>query len=394
VKIKLTKAIVAAAEPRQTEYFIWDEEVTNLGVRVSSSGRKTFVYQYRFNKRSARLTIGPAEVLSVHIARHLAREATVKISHGIDPGAERDAKRNAITVADLAERFENTHILFNVKESTAREYRYALKRYILPELGTKKVAAVTRADIALLHHKMRDKPTQANRTIEVVSKMFNLAEEWAFRLPNTNPRRGLKKYPETKRERFLSDAELQRVGEVLAEMEAERIEMPSAIAAVRLLMFTGCRLGEIMTLQWSFVDLRAGALRLPDSKTGKKVVQLGEPALQVLRSIERVGDNLWVLPGRVEHGRLTDVQPFWQRVRARAGLKDVRIHDLRHTFASFAAASGMSLHMIGKLLGHSSTQTTRRYAHLAESTVKIAANDVSTVIAGHMPSASAGMGNR
>lgn len=389
--VKITKTTIAAAEPRMADYFIWDSEIRAFGVRIAPSGRKMFVYQYRFNRRAARLTLGSADVLSVIQGRDLAREAAVKISRGIDPGAERDAKRNAITVAALAERFDASHITFSVKDSTAREYRYSLKRYILPELGSKKVADVTRAQVAALHHKMRDKPTQANRTIEVVSKMFNLAEEWDLRAPGTNPRRGIKKYPETKRERFLSEAELQRVGEVLAEMETERVEMTSAIAAVRLLMFTGCRLNEIMTLQWSFVDLRAGVLRLPDSKTGRKVVPLGGPAIEVLGSIQRVEENPWVLTGRVEGGRLTDLQPFWQRVRARAGLKDARIHDLRHTFASFAAASGMSLHMIGKLLGHSSTQTTRRYAHLAEGTVRVAANDVSSIIAGHMPVASAGL---
>lgn len=389
--VKITKTTIAAANPREADYFIWDSEIRNFGVRIAPSGRKMFVYQYRFNRRAARLTLGSVDVLSVTQGRDLAREAAVKISRGIDPGAERDAKRNAITVATLAERFDASHITFSVKDSTAREYRYSLKRYILPELGAKKVADVTRAQVAALHHKMRDKPTQANRTIEVVSKMFNLAEEWDLRAPGTNPRRGIKKYPETKRERFLSEAELQRVGEVLAEMEGERVEMTSAIAAVRLLMFTGCRLSEIMTLQWKFIDLRAGVLRLPDSKTGKKVVPLGGPAIEVLGLIERVEDNPWVLPGRLEGGRLTDLQPFWQRVRARAGLKDARIHDLRHTFASFAAASGMSLHMIGKLLGHSSTQTTRRYAHLAEGTVRVAANDVSSIIAGHMPIASAGL---
>jgi integrase len=390
-QIKLTKTIIAAAEPRKKEYSLWDTEVRKFGVRIATSGRKMFVYQYRFNRRPGRLTLGPVDVLSVTVARDLAREAAVKISRGIDPGAERDAKRNAITVAELAERFDAAHVTFHVKDSTAREYRFAVKKYILPELGTKKVAEVTRAHVAALHHKMRDKPTQANRTIEVVSKMFNLAEEWGYRQPNTNPRKGLKKYPETKRERFFSEAELQRLGEVLEEMETERIEMPSAIAAVRLLMFTGCRLGEIMTLQWRFVDLKAGVLRLPDSKTGKKLVQLGAPAVAVLHGLEKVEDNHWVLPGRVQYGRLTDLQPFWQRLRARAGLKDARIHDLRHTFASYAAASGMSLHMIGKLLGHTSTQTTKRYAHLAEGTVKVAANDVSNAIAGHMPVASAGL---
>jgi integrase len=391
---KLTKAIIAAAEPRTKEYFVWDTELRSFGVRVQPTGRKTFVYQYRFNRRPRRLMVGPADVLPLTLARDLAREAAVKVSRGIDPAEERKAARNAITVNELAERFGDTHILFHLKESTGREYRYALKKYILPAIGSKKVRDVTRGDVAKLHVDMRDKPTQANRTIEVVSKMFNLAEEWELRPPNTNPRRGIKKYPETKRERFLSEAELQRIGEVLAEMEAERVEMPSAIAATRLLMFTGCRLGEIITLQWRYVDLKAGVLRLPDSKTGKKLVQLGEPAIEVLRSISPVERNPWVITGRIEGGRLTDLQPFWQRVRARAGLKDVRIHDLRHTFASFAAASGMSLHMIGKLLGHSSTQTTRRYAHLAEGTVKVAANDVASTIAAHMPLCSAGLRRR
>ncbi len=301
---RLTKAIVVGAEPRPKEYFIWDSEVRNLGVRIQPTGRKTFVYQYRFHRRPRRLMIGPADVLPLVLARDLAREAIVKVSRGIDPAEERQAARNAITVSALAERFDATHITFHVKASTAREYRHSIKNYILPAIGAKKVRDVTRADVANLHIKMRDKPTQANRTIEVVSKMFNLAEEWELRAPNTNPRRGIKKYPETKRERFLSEAELLRIGEVLAEMEAERIEMPSAIAAARLLMFTGCRLNEVMTLQWRFVDLRAGVLRLPDSKTGKKIVQLGEPALNVIRGIERLEGNPWVLPGKLEGGRL------------------------------------------------------------------------------------------
>ena len=231
---------------------------------------------------------------------------------------------------------------------------------------------------------MSDKPTQANRTLEILSKMFNLAEEWGFREPNTNPRRGIKKYPENKRERFLSRAELDRVFEVLGEMAVERVEMPSAIAAVRLLMLTGCRLNEIMTLQWRFVDLKVGVLRLPDSKTGPKHVRLGEAATQVLKSIKQIEDNPWVLTGKVEGGRLTDLQPFWQRVRARAGLNDARIHDLRHTFASVLAEDGVSLHAIGKLLGHASTETTKRYAHLTAGTLQAVADRAGAIILGQM----------
>ena len=240
---------------------------------------------------------------------------------------------------------------------------------------------VTRADVAKLHHDLRHIPYDANRCLEMISKMFNLAEMWGLRPDGSNPRKHIKKYPEEKRERFLSPAELRRVGEVLREMEQEGIELPSSIAAIRLLILTGCRLGEIMTLQWEHVDIAGKALRLPDSKTGAKVVHLGQPAVEVLEKIERVEGNPWVIVGTKPGARLTDLQPFWQRVRARAGLKDVRIHDLRHTFASTAVASGQGLPMIGKLLGHTQVQTTARYAHLAADPIKDAADQVASSIA-------------
>ena len=211
--------------------------------------------------------------------------------------------------------------------------------------------------------------------------MFNLAEMWGLRPDGSNPRKHIKKYPEEKRERFLSPAELKRVGEVLREMEQEGIELPSSIAAARLLILTGCRLGEIMNLKWGHVDIAGKALRLRDSKTGAKVVHLGQPAGEVLEKIERIEGNPWVIVGTKPSARLTDLQPFWQRVRARAGLKDVRIHDLRHTFASTAVASGQGLPMIGKLLGHTQVQTTARYAHLAADPIRDAADQVASNIA-------------
>jgi integrase len=211
--------------------------------------------------------------------------------------------------------------------------------------------------------------------------MFTLAEMWGLRSDGSNPRKHIKKYPEEKRERFLSPAELKRVGEVLREMETEGIELPSAIAATRLLILTGCRLNEIMSLKWSYLDISACALRLPDSKTGAKVVHLGQRALDVMMKIERIEKNPWVIVGMKPGARLTDLQPFWQRVRARAGLKDARIHDLRHTFASTAVASGQGLPMIGKLLGHTQVQTTARYAHLATDPIKLAVNSVSNQLA-------------
>lgn len=377
---RLTKVMVESAITHNRE-FLWDEEVRGFGIRFLASGRRVWVYRYRdTGHRWRQLKIGEVGVLSLTVAREQARSAAAKVQMGGNPAAERDAKRRSITVRQLAEVFDELHIGLWVKASTAAEYRRSLKLYILPAIGSKRVEEVTRADIARLHRDLGHKPTQANRTIEIVSKMFSLAEEWGHRPEGTNPRKGIRKYPEKKRERFLSSAELTRVGEVLAEMEAERIEMPSAIAAVRLLMLTGCRLNEVMTLQWSYIDFKLGLLRLPDSKTGAKDVPVGEPVLAVVSAIPQLADNPWVITGKLPGGRLTDLQPFWQRVRERAGLKDARIHDLRHTFASVAAAAGMSLLVIGKILGHANEQTTKRYAHLARGTMREAANDVSASI--------------
>lgn len=378
---KLTKRTVDAAEVRAAEYFVWDDEVPGFGLRVLPSGRKGYVVQYRAGRRSRRISLGPSTVLTCEKARTRAIAIMAAAKNGGDPAAQRDADRQAVTVKELAERFDKEHVALRVKASTAHGYRRLLERVIVPALGRHRVTEVTRADIAKLHHELRHIPYEANRCLEVVSKMFSLAEMWGLRPDGTNPRKHIKKFPEEKRERFLNPAELKRVGEVLREMEAERVELASAIAAVRLLVLTGCRLGEIMKLKWEHVDIAGKVLRLPDSKTGAKVVHLGHPAVEVLVGIERVRDNSWVIAGTKPGAPLVDLQPFWQRVRARAGLKDARIHDLRHTFASTAVAAGQGLPMIGKLLGHTQVQTTARYAHLAADPVKAAANAVSTSLA-------------
>ncbi len=377
---KLTKRVIDAAEIQAAEYFIWDDELPGFALRVLPSGRKGYIVQYRAGRRSRRMSLGPSTVLTCEQARTRAIGIIAAARNGDDPAAERDAERKTITVKELAERFDKEHVSVRVKETTANGYRRLIERTILPALGRHRVTEVTRADIAKLHHDLRHIPYEANRCLEVISKMFSLAEMWGLRPDGSNPRKHIKKYAEEKRERFLSPAELKRVGDVLREMEDEGIELSSAIAAARLLILTGCRLGEIMTLQWEHVDLAGRALRLPNSKTGAKVVHLGQPAIDVLTGIKKVDKNPWVIVGTLPGARLTDLQPFWQRVRARAGLKDVRIHDLRHTFASTAVASGQGLPMIGKLLGHTQVQTTARYAHLAADPVRTAADAVANTL--------------
>ena len=241
---------------------------------------------------------------------------------------------------------------------------------MLPELGELAMDEVERRHIAAPHYRHRDTPYQANRVLEVVRKMFNLAEAWGLRTDGGNPCRFVQKYKEKRRERFLTEEEFARLGRVLAEVEAEGAETPAAVAAIRLLMLTGCRLGEIQTLRWEDVDLDAAELRLRDSKTGARMVALSSAAVAVLSALPRIDGNPWVIVGRKPGAHLTDLQHPWRRIRARADLEDVRLHDLRHSFASRALALGESLTMIGKLLGHTQVQTTARYAHLARDSVK------------------------
>ena len=377
---KLTKRGIEAMDPAGKDYFVWDSELSGFGIRVFPSDRKQFVLQYRYGRISRRMALGRFGAITPDQARGLALEALVKIRNNIDPLAEKRARRTALLVRELAARFDEEHIAVHLKASTAKEYRRNLKLFILPAIGHLRIIDVTRSDVAKYHHDWRHRPYQANRNLEIISKMFNLAELWGLRPDGTNPRRHIKKYPERKRERYFSEGEMKAIGRVLNEMAIERIELSSAIAAVRLLLLTGCRLNEIMTLQWDHVDFPAKALRLPDSKTGAKVVQLGDAAISVLHKIERIEDNPFVITGRNPGAHLTDLQPFWQRVRGRAGLKDARVHDLRHTFASVAVSNGHSLPMIGKLLGHTQVQTTARYAHLANIPLLRAANDVTNLI--------------
>jgi integrase len=244
------------------------------------------------------------------------------------------------------------------------------------------VVDVDRQHVSALHHRLREKPYVANRTLAVVSKMMNLAERWGLRPDGTNPCRHVEKFKEAARERYLTVEEFSRLTQALAEGEASGTEGLHAIAAIRLLILTGCRMREILHLRWEHVDFDNGRLHLPDSKTGAKTVFLSAVAQQVLRQVPRTRSNPWVIEGRLPQSHLTDLKGPWKRICARADLKDVRIHDLRHSFAAVGAGLGLSLPMIGKLLGHSQAQTTARYAHLAADPVHEAADRIGERLAG------------
>jgi len=372
---RLTKRTVEAAKPdRERDSVIWDEEISGFGLRVWPSGRRVYILKYRTTEgRQRKVTIGQHGPITAEQARKIALQWLSDTSHGADPAHKRSEARSAPTLANLANRYMEEHAKVKKRRGSAQSDETLLRLHILPQLGSMKVNAIDRRDIGQLHHAMRKRPGAANRTLALLSKMFNLAEKWGLRSDGSNPCRHVEKYRERKIERFLSNKELARLGEVLAEAERTQTEMPSVIAALRLLLFTGCRLSEILTLHWDEVDLENQCLRLRESKTGAKVVYLPPPAIEVLSTIERQDDNPFVIMGAKRASHLVNLQKPWRRIRAKASLEDVRIHDLRHSFASVAAASGLSLPIIGALLGHNQPATTARYAHLAADPMKQAA---------------------
>ena len=373
---KLTKRVVDALKPETVEVVHWDDALSGFGVRVRPTGRKSYIVKCRCRGRQIKMTVGTHGPMTVEQARTTARGIIAEAKAGQDPSAEHSRMRKSPTMKELGQRFLDEYVPDHCRPTTEREYRRSVELFINPEIGTRKVIDIQRTDIAKLHHRLRDKPYQANRTLGVLSKMFNLAEIWGLRSDGSNPCRHVKKYKEEKRERFLSDEEYKRLGEALRKAEAEKTETQSAINAIWLLMLTGCRLNEIMTLKWAYVDLDAKELRLPDSKTGAKTVHLGAAAIDRIKEIEKLEGNEFVIAGRMHGTRLTDLQHPWRRIRKTAGLDDVRLHDLRHSFASRGLIVGEGLPMIGKLLGHSQIQTTARYAHLANDPIKSAANRI------------------
>ncbi len=370
---KLTKRSVEALTIKAEDYFVWDDEVKGFGVRVMPSGARTYQVQYRKGGRTRRVSVGRHGTVTVDQARRHAKELLGLVASGGNPVEDVAQHRRAPTVGALCERFFQVHVLERCKVSTQREYRRSIDLFIKPAIGAFKVVDVERKDIADLHHRLKDRPYQANRTLGVLSKMFNLGEVWGLRPDGSNPCRHVPKYREKNRSRYLTQAELMRLGTVLSECEADGTESPHVVAAFRLLVLTGCRLGEIQTLKWEYIT--PSGMELPDTKTGARRIPLPQPARAVLAALPRLAGNPYVICGAVDGQRITDLQRPWRRIRALAGLDDVRIHDLRHTYASNAVSSGMPIQMVGRLLGHTQLQTTMRYAHLADDPVRRAAEE-------------------
>ena len=360
----------------------WDRELTGFGVRVYPTGARVYIAQARGPEGPKRVAVGRHGVIHAEQARQRAALIIARIKAGETPVPEPMKPVGGPTVAEVAARYLTEYVSVRCKPSTAAATRSVLEKHITPALGRLPLVAVERAQVAELHQRLYETPAVANMAVGALSSMYRLACEWGL-VPDgvPNPCRSIVKYPGRKRERFLTDEEFIRLGEVLDEVETRGGASAPAVAAIRLLALTGCRRNEILTLRWEDVALDENELRLPDTKTGARAVPLPPRAVELLAGLPREPGNPWVIPGRKPGTRLRNLDDAWRAVRARAGLEGVRIHDLRHSYASRALALGESLTMIGRLLGHKQIETTARYAHLARDSAQEAAERVAASIA-------------
>jgi len=407
--MRITNRAVEALRPAAKPYIVYDTDVKGFGVRVMPEkrkgeessgpekkkpiGKKSWIVEYRPGAggracAKRRYKFGEVGVLSAEKARAHAQRLLAQVRLGGDPAATARDERKQLTVAELIDEYL-VEVDARLKPRTAAFYRDILHRLVKPELGSRKVDAITRPMVSRLRLSLKDTPYQANHMLAVVKAMYSHAEAHHLVSEGFNPARKIPKFPEPGRERFLTNEELDRLGATLREAETvgipwevdltkptakhlageanRRVRLsPHAVGAIRLLLFTGCRLREILSLEWEHVDLDRGLLFLPDSKTGRKTVVLNAPAMAVLATLPRVGRYViaGAAAGTKQERPRADLKRPWETICRRAAIKGVRIHDLRHTHASIAAAGGLGLPVIGKLLGHKQAATTARYAHL------------------------------
>lgn len=370
---KITLAAIQALPPQTS---LWDTELRGFCARRQQSTTITYLVKLRVNGRIRWISIGRhGQPWTPETARKRALAILA------DPlGALPAPIQETISFAAVADQFFAVHGP-KLKPRTLEEYQRLLRLQLLPAFGPLPLKSITRADVGNAHASWSDRPRAANHALAVLSKLMSWAEDQGYRPEGSNPCTRVQRYRENKRERFLTADELARLGYALREVDAAQAASPHAIAAIWLLLYTGARLNEILTLEWAHVDLARRLLFLPDSKTGRKPVTLSAQAIAILENTPRVADNPYVIVGHRYGSHLVNLHKVWELVRQLANLPGVRLHDLRHTFASVAVAQGGSLPILGRHLGHSQPQTTQRYAHLSDDPVRALAETTGAALA-------------
>ena len=405
---RLTKRVLDSLQSLEADYFRWCSDVPGFGVRVGRTGAKSFVLQYRAQGggRAAptrRLTIGATGGMTTDQARQIALDHLAQVRAGGDPATVKRKRREALTVAALAELWMAEHVQVRLKPSTSVGYTQWLRDYVLPAIGSHRAEEVSRSEVARLHSSLKATKHTANTVaLAVVSSMYSWAQERGLVPSGCNPAKGVSPYEEGSRTRYLTEPELKRLGVSLRLAEADGLPWiagtkrpssiptnrvaPAAIGAIRLLLLSGMRVQEVLTLEWAHVDFAQSVANLADSKTGAKIVILSAPALAVIAAQPRIGRYIFggVGAGMPGERPRSDVHRPFRAICRHAGIAGLRVHDLRHSFASVRAGGGLSLPILGGLLGHSSPRSTARYAHLANSLLRTAANTIAGKIAADM----------
>lgn len=383
-KTKITSKLVESLNKGDV---ISDTHLPGYFVRCQQKAKIYFVRKYA-NRQRHYITIGEHAVLGLteKKARMKAQEIITTINQGASPTNERTRKKNTPSINDYAEHFFSEYGK-KLKPTTLRDYKSIHRTHLMKtKLGQLKLDELSRNYLASLHSKMHLKKRTANKVLQLLSSIYREAANSGLINEGYNPTKGIKHYKIEARQNFLSEQELEKIGLALNEAEENGSENLYSIAAIRLLIFTGARLNEILSLRWSWVDLERGFLNLPDSKTGRKVIHLSLPAIDLLTKLPRIKNNPFVIVGTKPGTHWVNLRKPWERIKLNAGIQantlpdgkiqHIRIHDIRHSFAALAASNGVSLPIIGALLGHKQAATTHRYAHLANDPLKKANDEI------------------
>jgi len=385
--VRFTEKVIDALAPvARKQYVTWEADLKGFGVRVSPAGAKTFILKYRLASGRVRWkTLGRVGELALEKARRHAKDDIGIVARGGDPLTDTDTARNAVTVATAAQQFLDDYVSTRKKPATLRLYTLAINGHITPHLGTMSIADVGATDAIRLHHRLRATPYLANRVQAVLSKLLAWSVTERYRDAGPNPCQGIEKFPEKKRKAYLDAAQYARLGRALRTVEIT----PGPRTAITLLLLTGARPQEIVTLQWTHVDLAGAALRLPDSKTGEKTIHLSPEAIKLLKRWPRFASSPYVFPGTGHgtraglHLHASTLSHIWCELRTAAKLDGIRLYDAcRHSYASVAVSRhGLTLAQIGAQLGHSQPATTQRYSHLHDDVAKQHATAIGGTIA-------------
>jgi integrase len=380
--MKLSKLRIDALKPPKNGYkdakgktvkhkIFWDDELPGFGLRVTNTGVKAYILIYRVKGRQRRITIGRHGEFTPTKARDEAMRLKTEVRAGEDPLDEREKGRKEPTFNDLADEYERVHL---PRKKSAREDRRFLA-YLRPKLGNRKLSSLSRREIQKLHQKKGESaPVDANRMASLLSKIFNLAIKWDWMTHNLA--QGIERFPEPKRDRFVKELELPHLLKAIAQEKNPYIQ-----GFFHLLLLTGSRRSELLTMKWEDLDFDRLEWRIPDTKSGRvHVIPLIRQAIEVLESIPRVSENPYVIVGRKDKQHLKEPAKAWLRIRKKAGLEDVRLHDLRRTVGSYMAMSGESLPLIGKILNHSNASTTQIYARLGDNAPRAALQAVGETV--------------